>query len=79
MWNFTNGQRMPTSFEKRNREVCPILACAIKAGVCLTRFSGPQVTALLFLPKSLHCLVGIGWTKKVTRWPDPGEKKKARP
>ncbi|MDE1190863.1 MAG: hypothetical protein PW786_01785 [Arachidicoccus sp.] len=67
MWNFNNGGLLfsfssLTSLPRRK----------------LAHEFGPrkkEVTSLLYLPRTLQCVVGIGWERSVVRWPDPNAPK----
>src|SRR5262249_9204063 len=37
-----------------------------------------ELVALLYLPRTLQCLVGIGLDRGITRWPDPSAPKSTR-
>jgi hypothetical protein len=38
-----------------------------------------EVTSLLYLPRTLQCVVGIGWERIVVRWPDASAPKNTEP
>ena len=39
---------------------------------------GKELIQLLYLPRTLQCVVGIGWERHVVRWPDPNAPKNTK-